>query len=183
MKTKPEDFIRFTKKGRKICDKRSILSMDPEAIRAYHCYDKQKDRCYNKRSKSYLNYGGKGLTVEYTREEFISWWMNNIKGFYGENPSVGRIDHSKGYSFDNIKIESTKENAIERFERVGVPNGNLKRVAVFDFKSASLLMLCRSARHAEKTFGDHVWSIHSQCKKGPRNSKRGFSYMYYEDAI
>ncbi len=71
-------------------------------------YKGQRRRCQHPRAKSYVNYGAKGISVEYTMQQFVDWYVAKVL----ENPiplrdiCCGRIDHSKNYSLDNIQIES-----------------------------------------------------------------------------
>ncbi len=75
-------------------------------------------RCNNPKIKCYPNYGGKGIAVEYTAEEFATWFVANWSGSLVW-PSVGRIDHSKNYSLDNIEMIEHAANAREMYDRTG----------------------------------------------------------------
>lgn len=71
--------------------------------RAKTSYDKQVER-----SKK------NGLPLPtYTNREFIGWWLEAMKDFIGTWPTCGRIDHKKGYSFDNIMLQDRKDNSSE----------------------------------------------------------------------
>lgn len=63
------------------------------------CYYNQKARCNIRTNPRYKDNGAKGIKVSYTIREFIGWYLEHIKNYKGDSPSVGRIDHSKGYSF------------------------------------------------------------------------------------
>lgn len=72
--------------------------------RLYRIYNNMKNRCYNERSNSYKNYGGRGITV-------CDEWKNDFKAFYDwaithgyrDDLSIDRIDNDKGYSPDNCR--------------------------------------------------------------------------------
>jgi len=85
--------------------------------KAYSSYKNQKIRCENKSVRPYRDYGKKGIRVEYTVREFVGWYLENIKKFKGQDPVVGRIDHARNYSLDNIEIVSRSENSKEATER------------------------------------------------------------------
>src|SRR3990167_7833988 len=72
----------------------------------------QKARCDNPNNAKYPWYGAKGILVEYSWSDFLSWFKNNLKNYKGHwsEFSVGRIDHDKGYSLNNLKLETIWEN-------------------------------------------------------------------------
>lgn len=61
----------------------------------------------------------KGLPVGFTAKQFAYWWIVQNRFFKIENPTVGRIDHSKGYTFDNIELQSLSDNSKEARKRCG----------------------------------------------------------------
>ena len=74
--------------------------------------DHMKERCYNENSKSYARYGGRGITIcdEWLRDSnaFKSWALS---AGYREGLEIDRIDNNKGYSPDNCRWVTKKENA------------------------------------------------------------------------
>ena len=69
----------------------------------YRTWKGMKDRCYNSASRSYHNYGGRGIRV-------CDEWLNDPKAFIdhiGRKPgpeySVDRIDNDKGYQPGNVR--------------------------------------------------------------------------------
>lgn len=121
-----------------------------EAQRAYQSITDQISRCYNPKSRSYRWYGAKGVRVMYERKDFVAWWLFHIKTFKGDRPSVSRLDHSKHYSFDNIKLEERRDNTRESLRRmVGRPWLTAKRrpVRMVCVKTGAIL---RRAGHAQE---------------------------------
>lgn len=78
--------------------------------RIYSIYSKIIQRCYNKNSKLYKNYGYRGITM-------CDEWRNNFQAFYDwamangytDKLSIDRIDNYKGYSPDNCRWLTPKE--------------------------------------------------------------------------
>lgn len=87
--------------------------MSYEARVAYESFNSQKQKCRNPKNRWFKHYGGKGLSVHYGPREFIGWWLHSLKSFCGQTATVGRIDHDKGYSFDNISMQCMVDNSRE----------------------------------------------------------------------
>ncbi len=71
--------------------------------RTFIIWNGMKQRCYNKRSISYKNYGARGIKIcdEWlTFENFHNWAINNG---YSDNLEIDRIDNDKGYCPSNCR--------------------------------------------------------------------------------
>ena len=90
-----------------------------------------KDRCYNKKSKSYKNYGGRGITVcDEWRNDFIAFdeWANT--NGYNDMLTIDRIDVNGNYEPSNCRWITLQEQAFnKRTSRFVEYNGKKKTVA------------------------------------------------------
>lgn len=69
-------------------------------------------RCYNPNNKAYKNYGGRGITVcerWHTSVNFVADISDRPDGYL-----LDRIDNDKGYSPDNCKWSTRKEQNSNR---------------------------------------------------------------------
>ena len=70
-------------------------------------------RCYNPKNHHYKRYGGRGITVceewrgDMGRVHFFEWAMQTG---YNDSLTIDRIDNDKGYSPDNCRWITIKEN-------------------------------------------------------------------------
>lgn len=50
---------------------------------------------------------------EMSAREFMGWWLKELENFKGDVASCGRIDHSRGYFWNNIEMQDMAENSRE----------------------------------------------------------------------
>ena len=67
-----------------------------------------KSRCYRAEDKRYKYYGGKGITLEFTRKELLDWLSKN--GIDPRDLVIHRKDSSKNYSLGNIEFLAKNEH-------------------------------------------------------------------------
>lgn len=90
------------------------------------------------------------MGVDYKFREFCYWFVKNLKRKSWVYPNVGRLDHSKGYSFPNIEMQEQVANIQERNLRLGNPGKSHRKIlAVINGKKLTF----NSKRDAAKYFG------------------------------
>lgn len=145
--------------------------------KAHASFHGQRGRCYNEKNPKFKTYGAKGIRVEYSKPEFMEWYLREYKSFNGEDPTIGRIDHSGNYSFENIRFESLYDNSMERIERVGttVPR---KRVFIIDFETGEKLMLATSMIEAGRLAETNPNHIPKYCNGQWKKTSKGFTFAW-----
>lgn len=86
-----------------------------------------KQRCYNRNNPAYQYYGGKGIQI-------CAPWLNDFMAFkewslndgYNENLSIDRIDPSAGYSPDNCRWVTMRQQQNNKLNSMFVVIGEEK---------------------------------------------------------
>lgn len=80
--------------------------------RIYKIWINMKSRCYNTNTKSYKDYGKRGIRIcEEWKNNFINFYEWAVKNGYKEDLSIDRIDVDKNYCPDNCRWVDKKVQA------------------------------------------------------------------------
>jgi hypothetical protein len=96
--------------------------------KVYEAWHSMKQRCLNPNHKAYRNYGGRGITVS---EEWVNSFENFLKDMGEPTPGMelDRIDNEAGYSAQNCRWVTRKENARNRRTNVSMDGMTLAEAA------------------------------------------------------
>ena len=125
--------------------------------REYNIYRHIKDRCYNEKSKDYINYGGRGIKV-------CDRWLDKNKGFENfykdmrqcpENHSIDRIDVNGDYTPENCRWADTKTQVRNRRNNIYINVKGEKRLLIelaeeYGFNYESLRVSLSKKEESEK---------------------------------
>ncbi len=157
-------------------------TMSPAVAKAYQSWLDQRKRCNNKNSMSYRWYGAKGIQVEYSSREFTSWYLEQFKKRDWKQPTVGRIDHSKNYSFDNIEMQERSDNSSECAKRTngGVGKKPSKKILVLLRDTLEPVMFFASRKEASEITGIGAKNIWLICNGDTAGTRCGLTFRVYE---
>lgn len=119
------------------------------------------DRCYNPKNPSYERYGPRGITVceewRTSSESFIRWAVENG---WKRGMSLDRIDNDKGYSPDNCRWATLKQQANNRSDNIYLEHDGVTRTMkewceVFNVPH---FLPCNRYRRGERNF-DELFSL------------------------
>ena len=87
------------------------------------------DRCYNERTKSYKDYGGRGISVCDAWHD-VTTFINDLPDGYQPGMQIDRIDNNGNYEPGNVKWSTRKQQcANKRSNRYFELNGETKIMA------------------------------------------------------
>ncbi len=102
----------------------------------YRVWWGMKERCQNENHKAYHRYGGRGITI-------CKEWLDNYKSFekwaldagYEKGLTVERIDNDKGYSPDNCRMATRKEQSRNMRRNRGVARISESGETIAEYKT------------------------------------------------
>lgn len=93
--------------------------------RIYNIWRAMKQRCYNKNSKNYKNYGGRGIIVcNQWLKDFKSFYDWSMQNGYSDNLSIDRINVNGNYEPNNCRWITLQEQNNNRRSNNNLTIGN-----------------------------------------------------------
>ena len=91
--------------------------------RIYQCWADMKQRCLNKNNPWYRIYGARGITVCNEWREFEPFYAWALSSGYSDSLTLDRINNDKGYSPDNCRWATRKQQIHNRRETINKITG------------------------------------------------------------
>ena len=145
--------------GRCILQKYSLSRADYNTI--YTARTRAIERCYNPKNPSYKHYGPRGITVckEWLEnpESFIKW---SVENGWARGLSLDRVDNDKGYSPDNCRWATPKQQANNRSDNIYLEHDGVTRTMKewCEIFNVPHFLPCNRYRRGERDF-DALFSL------------------------
>ena len=99
--------------------------------RIYNIWCSMKQRCNNKNCSVYKSYGAKGISVcPEWNSNFISFYNWSISNGYKDNLTIDRLDNSKGYSPENCRWATAKQQARNRISNIIIEHNGESKILI-----------------------------------------------------
>lgn len=85
-----------------------------QSNKTYKAWCKIKERCYNKNSSDYFNYGAKGIVLSDSFKSDFLLFYAEIGDAPSKDYSVDRVDYTKGYIEGNLRWATDKQQSRNR---------------------------------------------------------------------
>lgn len=95
----------------------------------YNRWKSMRQRCNNQNDKAFKNYGGRGITICKSWDNFINFKSWAVSNGYKEGLELDRKDNSDNYNEENCRFVSSLENNRNRRITVKVEGLTLREIS------------------------------------------------------
>lgn len=146
------------------CQHRTTAIHGMYKSKEYHTWRKIKERCYNPNCCDYKNYGGRGIVM-------CDSWLYSFKSFYddmgpipGKDYSIDRIDVNGGYSKENCRWATKKEQNINKRNTIYVTYRGKTLPAtewarILNIPAGSIRRTVKDEKDMNKYFNNRILSL------------------------
>ena len=97
------------------CEKEKLRTHNLSKHPLYRVWDAIRYRCNNPNASNFKNYGGRGIKIsDEWNNNFLNFYNWAIENNWSKELEIDRINNDLGYSRENCRIVSSKENARNR---------------------------------------------------------------------
>ncbi len=130
-----------------------------------------KYRCNDKNGVAYNRYGGRGIKVLMTKEDFKKLWFRD-KAYLMKKPSIDRVDNDGNYEYKNCRFIEKSLNSYLGYSK------QFRAVKQYDLKG-KFIKNFKCIRDAERFFGiiKSYGNITNVCM-GRRSIAYGYKWKY-----
>lgn len=141
----------------------------PAYKRAWAVFCNIRQRCNNPRSPGYGRYGGRGIRLKISEEEFIRWYLENFD--WKINATVDRKNNDGHYELGNLQILTRSENVKKQYRessaaRLAVKKNHLVAVEATRKRVKIGAVIYPSLTEAGRAFGKSETWIRSRLVAG-----------------
>jgi hypothetical protein len=128
----------------------------------YACWKNMRERCNNKNSHNYKYYGGKGIKVCESWDDYLQFKSWALLNGYKDGLSIDRIDNSKDYSPDNCRWATLTEQANNKTNNCLITYcGETKTIhqwaGIYNIKANTILMRLKRGWSVERALTEKAF--------------------------
>lgn len=162
------------------------------AKKAYLSWLGQRNRCYNKKSKEYKYYGGKGVLCLWSSEECINFYLTEFfKRPYWNKPCISRLEDKGNYEKCNVRLLEAKENCSEikiskkriKASKINALKANKSiwiPIMLININNPKDNYVFTCAREADRKLNLRPYKVNDSIKRGEIIKHNGKSYLAYK---